>query len=189
MSSPGSVNINNLNIVTFIKDIYLSLKHMDQCFNTFKTDIDARIDKLAEQHETILEKLAIVELSINQINDKLASADKIDKDIETQLLDKMYKLNNATEQDTRLDLKPKELTIANILENGYTMLDIHNTLDTATSISSLRMDVDVDISNDQLSSNASYKPLDLNDDSGNFMQITSSQPKNKTETLDNLLFG
>jgi hypothetical protein len=174
MTSPGSININNLNIVTFIKDIYLSLKHLDQCFSTFKTDIDARIDKLAEQHENILEKLAIVELSINQVNDKLASADKIDKDIENELLDKMYKLNNTTEEETRLDLKPKELTIANILENGYTMLDIHNTLDA---------------NNNPEPSTSYYTPLDLNDNNTNYMSLTSSNEKKTTETLDNLLFG
>ena len=45
-----------------------------------------------------------------------------------ELLEKMYKLSSATEDTTRLDLKPKELTFANILENGYTMLDINNSL-------------------------------------------------------------
>lgn len=185
-SNSGAVNINNLNIVTFIKDIYLSLKHLDTSFSKYKTDIDARINKLAEQHETILEKLGLLEITLSQIRDNQANADKMDKEIENQLLDKMYKLNSATEQETRLDLKPKELTIANILENGYTMLDIHHTLDSS----------DDSQLNNRLDINRGYKPLDLNDTSDNYMQIPSSRGEIKNEnanekkqTLDNILFG
>ena len=52
----------------------------------------------------------------------------IDSALEKELLDKMYKLSSATEDASRLELKPKELTIANVLENGYSLLDINNSV-------------------------------------------------------------
>jgi hypothetical protein len=41
--SATTVNINNLNVITFIKDIYQSLKHIDNSFHKMKTDIDTRM--------------------------------------------------------------------------------------------------------------------------------------------------
>ena len=132
-SGNSNVNINNLNIITFIKDIYLSLKHIDTCFSTFKNDIDAKMIKLEGQYETILERLSKLEHSIEQVNERVSQSSNINSVLENELLDKMYKLSSATEDTTRLELKPKELTFANILENGYTMLDINNSLETNMS--------------------------------------------------------
>ena len=132
-SGNSNVNINNLNIITFIKDIYLSLKHIDTCFSTFKNDIDAKMIKLEGQYETILERLSKLEHSIEQVNERVSQSSNINSVLENELLDKMYKLSSATEDTTRLELKPKEMTFANILENGYTMLDINNSLETNMS--------------------------------------------------------
>jgi hypothetical protein len=167
-SGNSNVNINNLNIITFIKDIYLSLKHIDTCFSTFKNDIDSRMIKLEGQYETILEKLSQLENSISQINERVSQSSNIDSTIEHELLDKMYKLSCATEDCTNLELKPREMTIANILENGYTMLDINNSLETSTD------------SNKIISE---YKPIDMSDD----MSMEISKPEKK-QTLDSLLF-
>ena len=78
----SAVNINNLNITTFIKDIYLSLKHIDTCFSTFKTDIDARMMKLEGQYETILERLNQIDSTINQVKKfRLTDAELIKRDL------------------------------------------------------------------------------------------------------------
>jgi hypothetical protein len=167
----GNTNINNLNIITFIKDIYLSLKHLDVCFSTFKTDIDARMMKLEGQYGTILEKLSQIENAIVQVNERVSQSSNIESVIEQELLDKMYKLSSVTEDTTRLELKPKELTFANILENGYTMLDINNSLETSTDSNKIFSE---------------YKPIDMSDMSDNMsMEISKSEKK---QTLDNLLF-
>jgi hypothetical protein len=144
-------NINNLNIVTFIKDIYLSLKHIDQSFNTMKTEIDTRLGKLEDQHQTILERLNNLEYLISSMNTKLMESETMDKNIESELLDKMYMLNKVNEKDSKIDLKPKELTISNILENGYTMLDVNNTLHNSNNLENNLM-------------LAEYQPLDLSSD-------------------------
>jgi len=172
-----NVNINNLNIITFIKDIYLSLKHLDMCFSTFKTDIDGKMMKLEGQYETILERLSQLETTLNQVNEKVCQSSNMDSAIEKELLDKMYKLSSTTENATRLELKPKELTLANILENGYTMLDINNSLET-----------NLDSGGKILTE---YQPIDLSDNSGcNLsMEISSSNSTSeKKQTLDSLLF-
>jgi hypothetical protein len=148
-SGKGIANINNLNIVTFIKDIYQSLKHIDQCFNTIKTDIDARMVKLEINQQVIIERITNLELLITQIGTKISDTEKIDKTLENELLDKMFLLNCSSEADMKTELKPKELTIANIMENGYTLLDINKTLTDSF---------------DSLDSNQ-YKPVDLTDDS------------------------
>jgi hypothetical protein len=169
-SNSSNLNINNLNITTFIKDIYLSLKHIDTCFSTFKNDIDAKMIKLEGQYETILERLSQIETIVNQIRDKANDATNIDSAIEKELLDKMYKLSSAAENSTPLELKPKELTIANILENGYTMLDINNSLQ-ANMVSN------------GLNGLNEYTPVDINDDIS-----YNLQNNDKKLTLDNLLF-
>ena len=51
-ASPSS-NINNLNVLTFIKDIYSSLKHIDNCFNSYKENINTRLMKLEDNHHII----------------------------------------------------------------------------------------------------------------------------------------
>jgi DNA-binding transcriptional MerR regulator len=169
-SNNSNININNLNIITFIKDIYLSLKHIDTCFSTFKNDIDSKIIKLEIQYETILERLSQIEQSIGQVNERLNQSSNIDSTLEKELLDKMYKLSCATENANHLELKPKELTIANILENGYTMLDINNSLET-------NMD-----SNEIF---AEPIPSDTNDSMAFEISATNSEKK---QTLDSLLF-
>jgi DNA-binding transcriptional MerR regulator len=165
----GNTNINNLNIITFIKDIYLSLKHIDTCFNTLKNDIDARMIKLEGQYGTILERLSQIESSIGQVNERVSQSSNMDSAIEKELLDKMYKLSSVTEDTTRLELKPKEMTLANILENGYTMLDINNSLETSTDSNKIFSE---------------YKPFDMSDD----MSMEISAKPEKKQTLDSLLF-
>jgi hypothetical protein len=169
-----SANINNLNIITFIKDIKISKKQIDQCLNTFRTDIDSRISKLEENYNTIQDKLINLEQIIIKMDNKLTDTSRIDKNIEAELFDQMYKLNKNTLEDTKLELKPKELTIANILENNYSIQDVNNSLNTYSD----------------------YKPVDLCDI--NTMDISNmnildeskiSTPKKNRETLDSILFG
>lgn len=182
-SGSSNVNINNLNIITFIKDIYLSLKHIDTCFSTFKNDIDSKIIKLEGQYETILERLSQLEHVISQVNEHVLKSSNIDSTLEKELLDKMYKLSSVSEDASRLELKPKELTFANILENGYTMLDINNSLETNTPVL---------INADSNKIFSEYKPIDIsndisNDMSNNYLSMEISKPEQK-QTLDSLLF-
>ena len=192
----SGTNINNLNVLTFIKDIYLSLKHIDQCFNTFKTDIDSRITKLEDNQHVILEKLVSIEQIINKILEKGQESNRIDKNLEMELFDKMYNLDKTASMNTKLDLKTKELTIANILENNYTLLDIENSL-TNSSVNKISNDITHSTASYSVSNidNSLYKPLDLTDnmlysnlEDVKNMNKNNDNTKQKKERLDKLLF-
>lgn len=127
MASGGSGNISNLNIVTFIKDIYQSLKHIDMCFNTYRENIDSRIGKLEDNQQIILEKLNNIEQILSRMINNSEKSSCLDSKLEQELMIKMNNLNNST-SNAKLELKPKELTFANILENNYTILDINESL-------------------------------------------------------------
>ena len=121
-------NINNLNVITFIKDIYQSLKHIDININVMKDNIDSRLKRLEDNQQTIITRLESLEILIGKINEKNYENSILDKNIENELLKKMTFLNNNSIPDEKLDLKPSELTIANLLENNFNLEDINNSL-------------------------------------------------------------
>ena len=113
-------NISNLNVLTFIKDIYNSLKYMEQSFSKLNDTVNTRISKCEDNQQIILTKLENINVLLNKINENTQQSIKLDKNIENELLMQMNKLNvsNAQHND-KLELKPKELTFANLLENNY----------------------------------------------------------------------
>lgn len=179
----SATNINNLNIVTFIKDIYLSLKHIDTCFNSYKENIDTRLIKIEDNQQTILDKLNNIEQLLYKINSNTQNQIALDKNIEHELLEKMNKLNKTNILE-KLDLKPEELTFANILENNYNILDINQSLTNQNIVASNNDDLAnniLEITNLEYPFEAKAPDLEMNN---NNKQIQ----KNTNETLENLLF-
>ena len=125
--SGNSGNMNNLNIITFIKDIYQSLKHVDICFSQLKENIDSRMTRIEDNQQMLISKMENIEFLLNKLNESNKESGMLDKNIEYELLEKMKNLNNTISQD-KIELKPQELTIANILENNYSILDINNSI-------------------------------------------------------------
>jgi hypothetical protein len=173
-------NINNLNILTFIKDIYQSLKHIDNCFNSYKENIDARLTRVEDNQQTILDKLNILEQMLYKINSNTQQQVSLDKNIENELLEKMNTLNKNTTMD-KLNLKPEELTFANILENNYTILDINETLSKQNTISTSDNLLSFSTSSDD----GSILPSPLDASTNN---LYNEEIIKKKETLENLLF-
>ena len=124
MSNP----INNLNIFTFIKDIYQSLKNIDKYFNDFNTNVNSRLSKLEDNQVIILDKLSSIETFLSKLNETTTTNILLNKNIENELLEKMKIMNNNNLINNKVELKPDELTFANILENDYTLSDINNSL-------------------------------------------------------------
>ena len=183
-------NINNLNIITFIKDIYQSLKHIDTCFNTYRQNIDARLTHVEDNQQVILDKLNNLEQLLFKIISNTQQQVSLDKNIEHELLEKMNNLNKNTIMD-KLSLKPEELTFANILENNYTILDVNETLtqqnnnyigDNLLSFStaSSNNEVDNEVDNDGIVSSSLAIDTSINEN--------VNKNVNKKETLENLLF-
>ena len=119
-----SSNINNLNIFTFIKDIYQSLKHIDKCFNDFNTNINLRLSKIEDNQLILTNKLSEIEIILQKANDINTSNIGINKNIENELLEKMKQMNTNNLNNTKIELKHNELTFANIMENNYSFQDI-----------------------------------------------------------------
>ena len=132
-NSSNSSNVNNLNIFTFIKDIYQSLKHIDQYFSIFNKTISTRLTKLEDNQNIVNDKLSSIEILLIKLTESSKGSNSLDKNIERELLDKMSKMNeishyNIMNGQNKIDLKPDELTFANILENNYTFTDINSSL-------------------------------------------------------------
>ena len=120
--------INNLNIFTFIKDIYQSLKHIDQCFSIFNESVSSRLAKLEDNQQILIDKMASIEIALIKLGESNTTKSSLDKNLENELLKKMNIMNKTAFGNNTVELKPDELTFANILENGYTLLDINESL-------------------------------------------------------------
>jgi hypothetical protein len=121
-------NVNNLNIFTFIKDIYQSLKHIDKNFNDFNDTINVKIAKLEDNQQILLDKLTNIETLLENMSQINRTSVGLDKNLESQLLEKMSIMNNNNSNNDKIDLKPEELTFENILENNYSFQDINESL-------------------------------------------------------------
>ena len=169
--------INNLNIFTFIKDIYQSLKHIDQCFSTFNDSVSNRLSKLEDNQQILIDKMASIEIALIKLGETNNTKSSLDKNIENELLKKMNIMNKTAFGNDTVNLKPDELTFANILENGYTLLDINESLckydmNSITDVgNSMRMNMNENLTDSLTDS------LNKNLENGN-----------EKETLDSLLF-
>ena len=152
-------NINNLNVFTFIKDIYQSLKHIDKCFSDSNTNINTRLTKIEDNQQILLDKILGIEILLNKMNESNTTNGSLNKNIENSLLEKMNKMNNnKMNNEYKVELKPDELTFANILENNYSFLDINTSLgDNINSINS------IDNINTSLGNNIDNINIDNND--------------------------
>jgi len=192
----SQVNINNLNVLTFIKDIYSSLKHIDNNFNTMKENINSRLTLLEDNQKTILAKLELFETLLTKINETTKETITLDKTLENQLLNKLSSLND-TGIDSKLELKPNELTFANILENNYSFGDINDTLTTNSAISDSEGASYIPSKPYRLS-DIEPSPIDISNidndlhsflDNSNNTNNTLTKNVSSRETLDNLLFS
>ena len=177
-----SNSINNLNIFTFIKDIYQSLKNIDKYFNDFNTNVNSRLSKLEDNQVIILDKLSSIETFLSKLNETNTSNVLLNKNIENELLEKMKIMNNSTLINNKVGLKPDELTFANILENDYTLSDIN------ISLSSNHTDIYSSSSSSNFYSNINIEHVnssDANRDANHDANIYNNGDK---ETLTHLLF-
>jgi len=181
-------NINNLNIFTFIKDIYNALKNLNICINGMKTNIDSRLEKIENNQQILLTRIELIEELIVKLNNTRNENNILDKNIESQLLEKMHNLNQILPNE-KLELKPGELTIANILENNYNLDDINKSLSLNTNTNNL-----FDFDDDNVIRNQSHNNMNTNI-YNNYNDIKNTDNKNtdnknnvKKETIENLLF-
>lgn len=159
-----SNNINNLNIYTFIREIYQSLKHLDTQVNEMNIQLNQKIEKIEQSQNILKARFDAIEILLQKNLETSKTESSLNKNIESELLNKMSKLNNSIMLDTnkKINLNPEELTFANILENNYTFEDINSQLDSNQSTKLL----------------TGYTPL---------TDLDITKQKND-ETIENLLF-
>ena len=97
-------NINNLNVFTFIKDIYQSLKHIDKCFNDFNTNINSRITKIEDNQHSIIDKINNIEILLSKQGEANNFSQGLDKNLENSLLEKITKMNSKMNSNYKIDL-------------------------------------------------------------------------------------
>jgi DNA-binding transcriptional MerR regulator len=131
--SRSNQQLTNMNIITFIKEVYSSLKHITTKLHAYDT-------KLNTQHKDINEHISRLEVKLDHIINEQNSIKNMiyeyynsDQNIGTDIQHKMENLLSGIsglDQDvTKLKLKPDDLTIANVDENNYTFSDIQTSLD------------------------------------------------------------
>ena len=183
--------INNLNIFTFIKDIYQSLKHIDQCFSTFNESVNNRLIKLEDNQQILIDKMASIEIALIKLGEVNNTKSSLDKNIENELMKKMNIMNKTAFGNDTVNLKPDELTFANILENGYTLLDINESL-CKYDMNSIS-DIDGSGSGNRNNNLNNYMNENLTDSLDDSLDDLSEHKlenvnEKKKETLDSLLF-
>ena len=168
--------VNNLNIFTFIKEIYQSLKHIDKTMTLSNDDLNKRISKLDDNQQIIIDKLATIEILLTKLGEMNKPNSGLDKNLEFELLEKMKKINLNEVNNSKIPLKSSELTFANILENNYGFNDIHNSL--GNSLSNTILDT---------TTYTTFSSINY-DTHTNVDTILENQNNINNESLDKLLF-
>ena len=182
-------SVNNLNIFTFIKDIYQSLKHIDKTSTLSNDTLNKRITKLEENQQILIDKCNTIELLLNKLGENNTTQHNLDKTIEFELLEKMKKINQNEINNEKLNLKPEELTFANVIENNYNFSDINESIGNNTEFLPLDNCIDTNLDNN-LNNNLDNSINTLDDNLNNIENNENINNYNNTnsETLDSLLF-
>ena len=182
-------SVNNLNIFTFIKDIYQSLKHIDKTSTISNDTLNKRITKLEENQQILIDKCNTIELLLNKLGENNTTHHNLDKTIEFELLEKMKKINQNEINNEKLNLKPEELTFANVIENNYNFSDINESIGNNTEFLPLGNCIDTNLDNN-LNNNLDNSINTLDDNLNNIENNENINNYNNTnsETLDSLLF-
>jgi len=177
-------SVNNLNIFTFIKDIYQSLKHIDKTSTVSNDTLNKRITKLEENQQILIDKCTTIEILLNKLGENNTTQSNLDKTLEYELLEKMKTLNQNEINNEKLSLKPEELTFANVIENNYNFTDINESIGNNESISNNLSFLPMDNSLNNL--NNTLNTLDTNlDNSLNHLDNTLNTLDNSLNTIEN----
>ena len=176
-------SVNNLNIFTFIKDIYQSLKHIDKTSTITNDTLNKRITKIEENQEILIDKCTTIELLLSKLNQNNTTHHNLDKTIEFELLEKMKKINQNEINNEKLNLKPEELTFANVIENNYNFSDINKSIYNNTDFLPLGNSIDNNVDTNLDNSINTHDKIINNIENNENININTN-----SETLDSLLF-
>lgn len=122
-------NISSLNIFTFIKEIYQSIKNFHKKLDNMSTqqkEFRNYIERVNKEHEISMKKMQEI---ITRLSTKLDNKEEINVKLRTQLENKLGNLMAETiDHNEKLHLNINELTIGNLVDNNYNLNDINEQL-------------------------------------------------------------
>lgn len=131
--SRSTQQLTNMNIFTFVKEVYASLKHITKKLNESETKKDSQNKKVNTRLDTIEAKLDYILQEQQGIKTMIHDYYNSDQHLGNNIQQKMENLLSTTADinlDTdKLNLKPEDLTLANVDENNYSFADVQNSLD------------------------------------------------------------
>ena len=92
-------SVNNLNIFTFIKDIYQSLKHIDKTSTLSNDTLNKRITKLEENQQILIDKCTTIELLLNKSGENIMTFTRSRQNL--KIRDKLRSAVNNTSDESR----------------------------------------------------------------------------------------
>ena len=129
MAASAATSISNMNIITLIKEIFQTLKNLDARYysleETVKSSMGGMETKLAMMEAKMVE-LAQMQFQLLEMNKPVAPV--INPNLERELQDHLKSLDGGNTPKLALNLA--EMTIANLLDNDYTVDDINKNLQT-----------------------------------------------------------
>ena len=180
-ASTPPINVNNLNVFTFIREIYQSLKHLDIQINTMSQQVNERLSKLEENQQMLKSRFDNIEILLQKTLEHSQISNGLNATIENELLNTMSLLNKKT-VISNVNLKPDEMTFANIIENEYTFGDIHNQVNENENVNNQCI-----IGANNASYNASYNAM-TDSDLCEFENTLNIDGSDGNQDLNSLLF-
>ena len=123
----STTSISNMNIITLIKEIFQTLKNLDARYYSLeevvKSSMGGMETKLAIMEAKMVE-LTQMQLQLLEMNKPAAPV--INPSLERELQDHLKSLDGG--QTPKLALNLSEMTIANLLDNDYTVDDVNKNL-------------------------------------------------------------
>jgi hypothetical protein len=115
-------SINNMNIIVLIKEIFQTLKNLDSKYYSLEETLKQKINNVES-------KLSLLESKLQEITNLQMQIIELNKPVEPVINPNLEKelQNHLKELDgnTRLDLNLNEMTIANLIDNNYTVDEIN----------------------------------------------------------------
>jgi len=123
----STTSISNMNIITLIKEIFQTLKNLDARYYTLEDTVKSTMtgveNKLAVLEAKIAE-IASMQVAMMEMNKPVAPV--INPNLERELQDHLKSLDGGNTPKLALNLG--EMTIANLLDNDYTVDDVNTQL-------------------------------------------------------------
>lgn len=134
-------NLSSLNVFTFIKEIYASIKNFNKKIDKYNTDMNNNHELIKKIQENCLFNLNRNYELLQNIHELINDKNKLDSNLKNSLENKLSNLiSENLETNQKLQLNLQDLSFGNIVDNDYTFDDINNSLNNSCLLNNLNSD-------------------------------------------------